>query len=215
MGVVRARHEYPCYGCGELIAKRELCTAFFARYEPRHAHNRCFPSINLPRQGRPRLGNFHDLYIPEPNSGCWLWTGPAYDTGYGVFFNPRIDRRDGAHRVSMELATGEPIPPGMQVNHHCDVRACVNPDHLYIGTQKDNMRDACDRGRSNVPGLTRGYPRMNAAKTHCKHGHEFTPENTATARRKNGKMRRECVTCRRRLVNAYNRRRRSANLSVA
>jgi len=137
-------------------------------------------------------------YVPEPNSGCWLWLGSTRSNGYGTIklgggrgVRPRII---GAHRWSWELHRG-PIPDGLQVNHHCDTRLCVNPDHLFLGTQHDNMVDACRKRRMNAPGVAKGYPRMNAEKTHCKRGHEFTPENTMWCRRKNGKLRRQCRTC--------------------
>lgn len=79
----------------------------------------------------------------EPNTGCWLWAG-AETHGYGSLF---VDGSvQGAHRVSYQLHKG-PIPPGKYVLHTCDVRSCVNPDHLYIGTHADNTRDAVARQR--------------------------------------------------------------------
>lgn len=72
--------------------------------------------------------------------GCWLWIGARTPSGYG-----QIDKR-GAHRVSWELHNG-PIPEGLVVRHQCDVPPCVRPDHLLIGTQKDNMADKVARGR--------------------------------------------------------------------
>lgn len=78
---------------------------------------------------------------PEPNSGCWLWCGPINDHGYGV--NKRLG---SLHRLSCILFRG-PIPKGMGVLHKCDVRCCVNPDHLYVGTHTDNMRDVRVRAR--------------------------------------------------------------------
>jgi HNH endonuclease len=81
---------------------------------------------------------------------CWLWTGST--TGqldHGQFHLGRIRGRVHhayAHRVAWLLLCG-PIPTGQQVNHHCDVPTCVNPDHLYLGTQGDNNRDAYRRHR--------------------------------------------------------------------
>lgn len=72
--------------------------------------------------------------------GCWLWTGPT-NGRYG-----RIGRRTYAHRASYEIANG-PIPEGMFVMHLCDTPLCVRPDHLTIGTAKDNSQDAVDKGR--------------------------------------------------------------------
>ena len=78
-----------------------------------------------------------------PFDTCWHWVG-ALLVGYGGI---RLGRRTlYAHRVSYEIANG-PIPAGMNVLHRCDVRDCVNPDHLYVGTQGNNMQDVYDRKR--------------------------------------------------------------------
>ena len=77
-------------------------------------------------------------------TGCWQWLGATH-AGYGVFgFNRQMMR---AHRVSYELYVG-PIPPGLSVLHRCDNPPCTNPDHLFVGTQLDNMRDMCAKGRA-------------------------------------------------------------------
>lgn len=87
---------------------------------------------------------FHDSYIPEPMSGCWLWTGTSNTQGYGTFYaNGRLHI---AHRFSWELHNG-PIPEGMLACHHCDTPPCVNPDHLFVGTHKDNAQDSLKKGR--------------------------------------------------------------------
>ena len=80
---------------------------------------------------------------PEPNSGCWLWDGPVAPSGY-VHITQAVYR--SGHRLSWFLANG-PIPYGLHVLHKCDVRSCVNPDHLFIGTAKDNIRDMMAKGR--------------------------------------------------------------------
>jgi hypothetical protein len=95
--------------------------------------------------------SFDDLFLPEPNSGCWIWIGGLYQSGYGSFKVDRASKR--AHRFSWELHNGT-IPTGMVVCHKCDTPSCVNPDHLFIGSQRDNIADMIrkDRRRPDVFG---------------------------------------------------------------
>lgn len=107
---------------------------------------------------------------------CWLWTAAQKHNGYGSFTYKGKTFR--AHRLSYELLVG-PIPAGLVLDHLCRVRHCVNPAHLEVVTMEENKL----RGLSVC--------NINAAKTHCKHGHEFTAENTWLE----GHWRR-CRTCR-------------------
>lgn len=82
----------------------------------------------------------------EKSDGCWLWLASKFQHGYG---SATVDggRRENAHRVAWRLIRGS-IPKGMFVLHRCDNPACVNPDHLWLGTQTDNMRDCAAKGRT-------------------------------------------------------------------
>jgi hypothetical protein len=91
-----------------------------------------------------RLGTMFWDYVEFSNSGCWLWTGPRrglHDTGYGAF-----GKNEYAHRFIFRMIYGD-IPKGKSVCHRCDVPLCVNPRHLFCGTQQDNMRDMVSKGR--------------------------------------------------------------------
>lgn len=86
--------------------------------------------------------------VREDESGCHLWTGAQNVWGYGRHKVKGVTY--SAHRTAWELANG-PIPAGLFVLHHCDNRGCVNPAHLYVGTQRDNMRDVSVRNPDRTP----------------------------------------------------------------
>lgn len=112
----------------------------------------------------------------KKTDSCWLWMAGKFHFGHGRFKIRNKNKQ--AHRVSWEMKNG-PIPNGMLVCHKCDVPSCVNPDHLFLGTYKDNMQDSLLKGRN-----------YEANRTHCPKGHPYSIENTQIYNNK-----RKCKTC--------------------
>lgn len=96
------------------------------------------------------LEDLYQRFIKRVNKteGCWTWTGSKFPNGYGSFCISRERPNYLAHRYSYEIHNGE-IPRGLCVLHRCDVRECVNPKHLWIGTHKENSMDMVAKGRAN------------------------------------------------------------------
>jgi hypothetical protein len=95
----------------------------------------------------------------EKGDGCWLWKGGT-SRGYGEFHLNRKTAK--AYRVSWQLANGRDIPEEMDVLHRCNNRLCVRPDHLYLGTQKENMKDLFATGYKAVNGERNGAHKLTA-----------------------------------------------------
>ena len=101
------------------------------------------------------------------HDGCWEWTGRKSRTNYGIC-NIKFDNEQYylIHRIFYRLANGS-FNKSLHVLHECDNPTCVNPDHLFLGTHLDNMRDMAKKVRSHF-----------SKKTHCPSGHEYNTENT-------------------------------------
>ena len=98
--------------------------------------------------------------VEKTPGGCWLWTGAKFKQGYGCAWDGK--RRLKAHRFSYQCSVGD-IPPGLLVLHKCDVRLCVNPDHLFVGDHKDNYDDMVAKGRGVILcGETHGGSKLTA-----------------------------------------------------
>jgi hypothetical protein len=144
---------------------------------------------------------FDELYIPEPNSGCWLWLGHINNKGYGKFQL----KRGGyslvyAHRFSYEVYNCVEVPPHLHVCHSCDIPCCVNPDHLWAGTRSDNMQDCVAKGRFRKlgnPGSKNGRAILkedqimairNDVRSLRKIGREYGLDYTVISKIKAGKL---------------------------
>lgn len=127
------------------------------------------------------LDELFDRSIPEPNTGCWLWEGSVNSRGYGYAKN------DFVHRSSYRAKNGA-IPDGLEVDHLCKVRCCVNPEHLEAVTRLENVR------RSSA-GYYKRTPENNVQKrrTHCPSGHPYSGDNLWISKTGN----RQCRTCHR------------------
>lgn len=139
----RPKVEVECDGCGD----RYLRYASMAGT----AHHFCSPECQKLWAARNREASFWAQV--DMSAGCWLWTGALDRDGYGIFAAKPWQR---AHRFSYWLHQGS-LPAGLYVMHTCDVPACVNPQHLVLGTAEDNASDRDQKGRQ-FKGAPRPHP---------------------------------------------------------
>lgn len=120
-------------------------------------------------------------YNVNEKTGCWNWTKSIGNNGYGrISIN---NKRQLAHRLSFKLHNGY-LPNEMHVCHSCDNRKCINPKHLWLGTDKDNLRDMVKKGRNK---------NQNSKKIFCKNGHKLSGENLKIIKRES--EHRTCIIC--------------------
>lgn len=180
------------WGCSRPVKARGYC----------EAHYQCWRRTGDPEYGRlstymPAEDKFWAMITTgiDPDD-CWDWIGSKSSSGYGYLSHPELGRIPViASRMSYMIHFDD--PGELFVLHRCDNPPCVNPRHLFLGTQKDNIRDMMIKGRHRP---------WQAQKSSCKNGHEFTEENTYI--RPNGN--RSCREC----VRAAKRRFRSKTASV-
>lgn len=155
------------------------------------------PAQKLKFQGEDPLDRF--WHYTDKTDDCWLWVGLRDTTkGYPVFYyQGKLVR---AHRWSYEQFVG-PVPDGLEIDHTCRVRHCVNPDHLEPVTHAENMRRASP------------YIAAKRRKTHCPRGHELVGRNLAIRQRTNGTTYRACAECDRIRSREYQRRKARSRLS--
>lgn len=137
--------EFICVLCGEKFQKK------FHGSHPRFCKPGCqktFQMIEINRRRRlvdPKPRFLKKIQISP--TGCWLWQGNRFNTGYGCFW--LNGKRVTAHRASIILFKSA-IDPGKLICHKCGNRCCVNPDHLYVGTHLDNQQDRELQGTANI-----------------------------------------------------------------
>jgi hypothetical protein len=151
----------------------------------------------------PRI-SFEERYwkcvLPEPNSGCYFWMGRLDPDGYGrvnIGYFGDANRKTSvlAHRAAYEHFIGA-IPFGLEIDHKCRIRCCVNPEHLECVTHQVNIKR----------GIYKGKKSSNSYKTHCPKGHPYFGENLYLI----GK-RRQCRICRREFSKNYREKRKQAS----
>lgn len=156
-------------GCESLSKKKGLCNKHYLR---KRKHGDTSVSENIRGSDEDRFY----AYTKIQSEGCWLWTGNLNEDGYGKM--NANGKKVSVHRWSYEYFVGK-IPDGLTIDHQCNVRNCVNPEHLKPMTIGDNAKRSLN---------------FSGNRTHCRNGHEYTPENTI--RQRSGRwISRRCKIC--------------------
>lgn len=132
-------------------------------------------------------------YAEHSDDDCWYWSSAVNKFGYGAFWLDGKTVR--AHRYSYEMIKGK-IPDGLQLDHLCRNRLCVNPEHLEVVSLTENIKR----------GLTGKINHHSSKKTHCPKGHEYTEDNIKRIKNNN----RNCLTCHREWNKEYMRKKRGS-----
>lgn len=133
-----------CWQCGTV---RPVARSLVNRRMGRFCDRACYAAWEAEQPAALTLAWLYTRILCDLATGCWLWVGVRERHPGDRYGNGRHQGQEfRTHRLSYELHNG-PVPPSSNVLHHCDVRACVRPDHLYLGTQADNMRDVWTRNR--------------------------------------------------------------------
>ncbi len=164
-------------------------------------------SYNRPMKTRPvpktrsRLQRFIRKISFDDVSGCWIWTSLIAPNGYAVLYDGAKGRKQPAHRIAYEIFVGM-VPFGLELDHLCRVRHCVNPEHLEAVTHLENVRRgiaAIKKKRGIFPKGAGGWQKLN---THCPKGHLYSGENLYVS----PKGFRACRECRRECTRAWKKR---------
>lgn len=152
-----------------------------------------------PHVRRPLSDRFADKYVIEPNSGCWLWIGAATNAGYGLIGLEAGRNILATHAALILDGRARPSPEHMAC-HKCDTPSCVNPSHLFWGSQDENMADQQRKGRH-----------WATVKSACKAGHLWTSENTRIGQ----DGRKNCRICETSRAERRREQKRATRISVA